>query len=103
MNRSIAVVVALLGLGIALPAGNAVPGQTPKGHFAGTRTLISWDKMKPDGTMIPPLAGINSVGVVMFDSNWHLSFQPTAATSSTDPQSDRSIEVAQRKCPNGRC
>jgi hypothetical protein len=78
MSRSIALVVALLGLGTALPAGNAV--------------------------------GINPNGIVMFDANGHISFQAVPALISsndrrkvTRPEAERSFEVAQRRCPNGRC
>ncbi|MDQ6732911.1 MAG: lipocalin-like domain-containing protein [Nitrospirota bacterium] len=112
MSRSIALVVALLGLGTVLPTGNAVAGQTLKDQPVGTWMLVSWDEMKPDGTKIPPLAGINPKGIVMFDANGHISFQAVAALpkiSSYDrrkmmqQEAEGSFEVAQRRCPNGRC
>ena len=78
MNRSPALLVTMLGLAIALPAGKA-DAQSLKDQLAGTWTLASWEDMKPDGTKIPPLAGINPKGMLMFDASGHFSFQAVAA------------------------
>jgi hypothetical protein len=78
MNRSSALAVTMLGLAIALPAGSAT-AQTVKEQLVGTWMLVSWDEMKTDGTKVPPLAGINPKGMMMFDANGHFSFQAVAA------------------------
>ena len=112
MKRSTALVVALFGLGLSLPVGTAVAGLTPNDQLVGTSTLVSRDQVKSDRTKLLPLAGVNPNGVVMFDANGHISFQAVAALPKmssydrrkmTQQEAERSFEVAQRRCPNGRC
>ena len=78
MRRSTTLAVAATAL---LCAGFA-PASAAEGlkdQLVGTWTLVSWDEMRPDGTKIPPLRGINPKGVLMFDANGHFSFQAIAA------------------------
>jgi hypothetical protein len=84
MNRSLALAVALLGLGIAVSAANAVAATTLKDRLVGPRTLVFSDEMNPDGTKSPKSAS---------NDRWNMTRQ------NAEPR----FEVAQRRCPNGRC
>jgi hypothetical protein len=88
MKRSTALVVALFGVGLSLPVGTAFAGLTPNDQLVGTSTLVSRDQVKSDRTKLLPLAGIAVLA---------------GASPNSGPQSERSFEVAQRRCPNGRC
>jgi hypothetical protein len=108
MNRSTALVVALFGLGLSLPAGTAVAGLTPNDQLVGTSTLVSRDQVKSDRTKLLPLAGINPNGVSHRGIVVHVERSTSdavlaGARPKSGPQSERSFEVAQRRCPNGRC
>jgi hypothetical protein len=89
MNRPIALTVALLGLGTAFAAGNAVAGHILNDQVSGNRTLVTW---RPDGITIAPLAGTTPTGFVVF--------YPREITPRVPA---RRFQVAQRRCPNGRC
>jgi hypothetical protein len=89
MSRSIALTVALLGLGTAFAAGNAVAGHILNDQVSGNRTLVTW---RPDGITIAPLADIMPTGFVVL--------HPREITPRVPA---RRFQVAQRRCPNGRC
>lgn len=107
MKRSTALVVALFGLGLSLPVGTAVAGLTPNDQLVGTSTLASRDQVKSDRTKLLPLAGVNPNGVGHRGIVVHVGSTSGAvlagASSNSSSQSERSFEVAQRRCPNGRC
>jgi hypothetical protein len=84
MNRSLALAVALLGLGTTVSAANAVAATTLKDQLVGPRTLVFSDEMNPDGTKIPKSPS---------NDRWNMTGQ----------KAERRFEVAQRRCPNGRC
>jgi hypothetical protein len=107
MKRSTALVVALFGLGLSLPVSTAVAGLTPNDQLVGTSTLVSRDQVKSDRTKLLPLAGVNPNGVSHRGIVVHVGSTSGAVLAgaglNSGPQSDRSFEVAQRRCPNGRC
>ena len=67
--------MALLFLGIGLPASNAVAQQKSlKEQLVGTWTFVSAVNTRPDGTKFDPWGG-KAAGVMMFDSTGQYSFQ----------------------------
>lgn len=67
--------MALLFLGIGLPASNAVAQQKSlKEQLVGTWTFVSAVNTRPDGTKFDPWGG-KAVGRQIFDSTGHFSFQ----------------------------
>ncbi|MEO7863251.1 MAG: lipocalin-like domain-containing protein [Nitrospirales bacterium] len=61
--------LALMFLGVALPAGEAFGQQkTLKEQLVGSWTYVSVDVVRPDGSRVP-LYGPNPQGVASFDSN----------------------------------
>lgn len=67
--------MALLFLGIGLPASNAVAQQKSlKEQLVGTWTFVSAVNTRPDGTKFDPWSG-KAVGWQIFDSTGHFSFQ----------------------------
>ena len=88
MSRSIALTVALLGLGTTFPADNAAAGHILNDQVSEDRTLVTW---KADGITIAPLADMTPTVVVLYPSE------------ITPGETTRRFEVAQRRCPNGRC
>ncbi|MBI4274610.1 MAG: lipocalin-like domain-containing protein [Rhizobiales bacterium] len=67
--------MALLFLGVALPSGDAVGQQkTLKEQLVGTWTFVSAVNTRPDGTKFDPWGG-KAVGLQMFDSTGHFSWQ----------------------------
>jgi len=75
MNRPIALTVALLGLGTAFAAGNAVAGHILNDQVSGNRTLV----IMPTGFVV---------------------LHPGEITPRVPA---RRFQVAQRRCPNRRC
>jgi hypothetical protein len=66
--------VALLFLGIGLPASNAVAQQkSVKEQLVGTWTFVSAVNTRPDGTKFDPWGG-KAAGVQMFDSTGRFSW-----------------------------
>jgi hypothetical protein len=88
MNRSIALTVALLGVGTTFSSDNAAAGHILNGQVSQDRTLVIW---KADGVTIAPLPDMTPTMVVFYPSE------------ITPGESTRRFEVAQRRCPNGRC
>ena len=88
MSRSIALTVALLGLGATFSADNATAGHILNDQVSQDRTLVTW---KADGITIAPLPDMTPTMVVFYPSE------------ITPGKSTRRFEVAQRRCPNGRC
>ena len=78
MNRLSTLVLstmALLFLGIGLPASNAVAQQKSlKEQLVGTWTFVSAVNTRPDGTKFDPFDG-RATGVLMSDSTGHFSWQ----------------------------
>ena len=77
MNRRSALVLstmALLFLGIGLPASNAVAQQSIKEQLVGTWAFVSAVNTRSDGTKFDPYDG-KGAGVLMFDSTGHFSRQ----------------------------
>ena len=67
--------MALLFLGIGLPASNAVAQQKSlKEQLVGTWTYVSAGNTRPDGTKFDPWGG-KAAGVLTFDSTGHFSWQ----------------------------
>ena len=67
--------VALLFLGIGLPASNAVAQQKSlKEQLVGTWTFVSAVNTRPDGTKFDPWGG-KATGVLVFDSTGDFSWQ----------------------------
>jgi Lipocalin-like domain len=80
MNRRITLalsMMALLGLGIGLPASNAVAQQKSiKEQLVGTWAYVSSINTRPDGTKFDPNGGTaSSKGVLTIDSIGHFSWQ----------------------------
>jgi hypothetical protein len=66
--------MALLFLGIGLPASNAVAQQKSIGEqLVGTWSLVSVVNIRPDGTKFDPTDG-KAVGLMMCDGNFNFSF-----------------------------
>jgi Lipocalin-like domain len=73
LNSLTITTVALLCLGVALPAGDAVAQQkTLKEQLVGAWTLVSSTTKLPDGT---PAWGTNPKGLLIFTQNGHYSSQ----------------------------
>ena len=88
MSRSIALTVALLGVGTTFSAENVAAGHILNHQVSQDRTLVTW---KADGITIAPLPDMTPTMVVFYPSE------------ITPGESTRRFEVAQRRCPNGRC
>lgn len=74
-RRNTLATMALLFLGIGLPASNAVAQQKSlKEQLVGTWTFVSAVNTRPDGTKFDPWGG-KAVGWQIFDSTGHFSFQ----------------------------
>ena len=77
MNRHSAIALstlALLFLGIGLPASNAVAQQKSiSEQLVGTWSLVSVVNIRPDGTKFDPTDG-KAVGLMMCDGNFNFSF-----------------------------
>ena len=64
--------MALLFLGVAVPAGDAVGQQkTLKEQLVGTWTYVSVDTVSPDGSRVP-IYGPNPQGVASFDGSHYM-------------------------------
>jgi hypothetical protein len=70
MNRSTTLIMALLCLTVALPAGDAAGQQkTLKDQLAGPWTYVSSEVTLPDGTKQPSvIAGANPKGILILDA-----------------------------------
>lgn len=70
-RRSVLVIIAMAGLGLAMLLGNALGQQkSPKEQLLGTWSLVSIDAVRQDGNRVS-LFGPKPKGIAMFDGGGH--------------------------------